>query len=121
MKTLAVIIDTNDADYITRIIDVDEEDLERFLPLIEKIKNFKPYTVEYEGRYTPSWSWSFSNNFPIGDCLRDDLGEKHPKELYDLSDEDYEDFIETFHLWGTDWGFHTIENIQEITLGNKLL
>ena len=119
MKTFLVTVDTNDADYVSEVVEVDEKDLERFLPLIEKIKNFKPYTVEHIGRF--STSWSFSNNFPIGDCLRDDLGEKHPKELYNLSDEDYEDFIETFHLWGTDWGFHTIENIQEITLGNKLL
>ena len=42
MKTLIITIDTNDADYITRVVKVDEEDLERFLPLIEKIKNFKP-------------------------------------------------------------------------------
>ena len=120
MKTLIITIDTNDADYITRVVKVDEEDLERFLPLIEKIKNFKPYTVEHDGIYGMA-SRRFSNNFPIDGCLRNDLGEKHPTELYNLSDEEYEDFIETFHLWGDDWGFHTIVLIQEITLGNKLL
>lgn len=120
MKTFLVTVDTNDADYISEVVEVDEKDLERFLPLIEKIKNFKPYTVEHKSVYGIT-SWKFSNNFPIGDCLRDDLGEKHPTELYDLNDTEYEDFIETFHLWGDDWGFHTIVSIQEITLGNRLL
>ena len=120
MKTLLVTVDTNDADYITEVVEVSEKDLERFLPLIEKIKNFKPYTVECEGRWG-NISWSFNNNFPTGECWRNDLGEKHPKELYNLSNEDYEDFVEIFQLWGSEWGFHTIVNIQEITLGNKFL
>lgn len=120
MKTLLVTVDTNDADYVNEVVEVDEKDLERFLPLIEKIKNFKPYSIEHEGKWD-NWSWNFHNNFPTGECLRGDLGEKHPKELYNLSDEDYEDFVEIFQLWGGEWGFHTIVSIQEITLGNKLL
>jgi len=112
MKTLLVTVDTNDADYVREIVEVDEETLEHFKPLIEKIKNFKPYCNE---------GWLHRYNFPFGECLREDLGEKHPMELYNLTEEECAYFIETFNLWGGEWGFHTIESIQEITLGEKIL
>lgn len=112
MKTLLVTVDTNDADYIREIVEIDEDTLEHFKPLIEKINNFKPYETE---------RWLHHHNFPVGDCLRKNLGEKHPMELYNLTEEEYEWFIDSFHLYGGEWGFHTIESIQEITLGEKIL
>ena len=112
MKTLLVTVDTNDADYVREIVEIDEDTLEHFKPLIEKIKNFKPYEVG---------GWLHRYNFPVGDCLREDLGEKHPMELYNLTEEEYGRFMYLFNLWGSDWGFHTIKSIQEITLGEIIL
>lgn len=118
MKTLLVTIDTNDADYIREIVEIDEDTLEHFKPLIEKIKNFQPYTGSPRDG---GCIWRFRNNFPVGDCLRKDLGEKHPMELYNITEEEYDYFVDAFYLWGGDWGFHTIVSIQEITLGEKIL
>lgn len=112
MKTLLVTIDTNDADYIREIVEIDEGTLEHFKPLIEKIKNFQPYINR---------NWRFHHNFPVGEILRKDLGEKDPMELYNLTEEEYDYFVDAFHLWGGEWGFHTIESIQEITLGERIL
>ena len=118
MKTLLVTVDTNDADYIREIIEIDEDTLEHFKPLIEKIKNFQPYT----SRSRPGGpEWRFSHNFSVGDCLREDLGEKHPIELYNITKEEYDYFVDVFNLYGGEWGFHTIVSIQEITLGEKIL
>lgn len=117
MKTLLVTVDTNDADYISEIVEIDEDTLEHFKPLIEKIRNFKPYI----GFSTSGSKFTHNSNFPYGDCLREDLGEKHPMELYNLTEEECAYFIETFSLYGGEWGFHTIESIQEITLGEKIL
>ena len=35
--------DHNDADFITQITPITQEQLDRYLPLIEAIKKFKPY------------------------------------------------------------------------------
>lgn len=112
MKHFYVEVDTNDADYIGKIVKVSEETSEHFKPLIEKIKKFKPYNT---GR------WKHNHNFPYGACIRVDLGEKHPMELYNLTEEEYEYFVDAFELRGGEWGFHTIEKIQEVTLGKTWL
>lgn len=117
MKYFYVEIDTNDADYIGNIVEVEDEYVEKFKPLIEKINQFKPYKATgYNGS-----TWNHTSNFPYGECLREDLGEKHPCELYNIDEETYEEFIETFNLYGGEWGFHTINKIQEVTLGERLL
>ena len=56
---IRITADTNDADYITSVNTISEEDLEKIKPLIEKIKNFKPYKV----KCNESW----------GDKKREDL------------------------------------------------
>lgn len=117
MKYFYVEVDTNDADYIGKIVEIEDESVEKFKPLIEKIKQFKPYKAAGLHDLT----WNHTCNFPHGECLREDLGEKHPCELYAINEETYEEFIETFCLYGGEWGFHTITKIQEITLGEKLL
>ena len=79
MKYVYVVVDTNDADYVGKIVKVSEETLEHFKPLIEKIKNFQPYN---------NGGWRHNHNFPFGECLREDLGEKHPMEMYNLTEEE---------------------------------
>ena len=80
MKHFYVEVNTNDADYIGKIVEVDDKVSEKFKPLIEKIKNFQPYNTGM---------WRHNHNFPYGECIREDLGEKHPCELYDIDEETY--------------------------------
>ena len=117
MKIFYVEVDTNDADYIGKIVEVKDESAEKFKSLIEKIKNFKPYV----GLSKSGSKFTHDCNFPYGECLRDDLGEQHPCELYNIDENTYEEFVETFELYGGEYGFHTIEKIQEITLGKAWL
>ncbi len=117
MKYFYVEVDTNDADYVGQIVEVEDEYIEKFKPLIEKINQFKPYKATgYNGSI-----WNHTYNFPYGECLREDLGAKSPCELYNIDEETYELFIKIFNLYGGEWGFHTITRIQEVTLGEKLL
>lgn len=117
MKTFYVEIDTNDADYIGQLVKVEDEIVEKWTTLIEKIKNFKPYTgIAYSGS-----NWNHTHNFPIGECCRRDLGEKYPEELYDITEEELKEFIKTFELYGGEFGFHTISRIIEVEIKNTLL
>ena len=117
MKTFYVEVDTNDADYVGKMVSVSDEKVEKWMPLIEKIKNFKPYigTAHY-GR-----PWNHTHNFPTGECCRYDLGEKDPCDLYDISEYELDEFIETFELYGGEYGFHTINKIVEIEFLDRLI
>jgi hypothetical protein len=53
--------------------------------------------------------------------VRTDLGEKSPCELYNISEEEMEAFQEAFWLWGNEYGFHTITQIVEVNISNKLI
>ena len=117
MKTFYVEIDTNDADYIGQLVEVEDEVVEKWTPFIERIKNFKSYTgTAYSGS-----KWNHTHNFPIGECCRYDLGEKDPEELYNITEEELEEFREVFNLYGGEWGFHTIISIVEVEIKNTLL
>lgn len=117
MKTFYVEIDTNDADYIGQLVKVEDKVVEKWMPLIKKIKNFKPYTgTAYSGT-----TWNHTSNFPIGECCRYDLGEKDPMELYGITEEELEAFCEAFNLYGDEYGFHTINEIAEIEIKNIIL
>jgi hypothetical protein len=117
MKTFFVEVDTNDADYVGRLVEVSNEDAEKWMPLIEKIKNFKPYS----GVSKHGIVWEHHHNFPFGVYVRTDLGEKSPCELYNISEEEMEAFQEAFWLWGGEYGFHSITKIVEVKLINKLI
>lgn len=117
MKTFFVEVDTNDADYIGKIVSVSDEKVEKWMPLIEKIKNFKPYT----GTTDSGREWNHTHNFPVGECCRYDLGGMDPCDLYDISEDELDEFIETFELYGGEWGFHTITKIVEIEIKDRLI
>ena len=117
MRTFYVVVDTNDADYVGKMVSVSDENIEKWMPLIEKIKNFKPYT----GTTDSGREWKHSSNFPIGECCREDLGEKDPCELYDITEDELDEFIEVFELYGGEYGFHTIVSISEVEIKNRLL
>lgn len=117
MRTFFVEVDTNDADYIGKLVHVSDEKVEKWMPLIEKIKNFKPYT----GTAASGSTWNHSSNFPVGDCCRYDLGEMNPCELYDITEEELYEFRDTFELFAGEYGFHTISRIVEVEIKNSLL
>ena len=117
MKTFYVEVDTNDADYVGRLVEVSDEDAEKWMPLIKKIQAFKPYS----GVSKHGMVWEHHHNFPFGEYVRTDLGEKSPCELYDISEEEMEAFQEAFWLWGGEYGFHTITQIVEVNITNKLI
>lgn len=116
MRTFYVEVDTNDADYIGKFVSVDDEKVEKWMPLIEKIKNFESYRVTHFGV-----TYVHSHNFPLTECCRADLGEKDPCELYDITEDELDEFIETFELYGDEGDFHTIHKIVEIEVKNRLI
>lgn len=117
MKTFYVEVDTNDADYIGKLVNVSDTIFEKFRPLIEKINNFKPY----KGISESGMEWTHYSNFPYGECCRCDLGEKTPEELYHITEEELNEFVDAFHLYGDEYGFHTITRIAEIEIKNIVL
>jgi len=102
-------VDTNDADYDTKISSITKEELESIRPIIAAIKNFKPYKVNVK-----SIDWTHDHNWAYGELLREDLGEKKPEEIY--SDLDFE--TDAMYLFkdllpgGSEYGFHSIKNIE---------
>jgi hypothetical protein len=101
---ISVKVDTNDADFVTLNSKISEEELEIIKPLISAIKNFKPYTTSTSALGT------HRNNYPYGDCCRQDLGEKTPQEIYNFEEKVFEMF-EDFCPHGGDFGFRTVESI----------
>ncbi len=104
---ITIVVDTNDADYSTQISKISKKHLDLIKPLIEQIKNFKPYLVPV------SWctfGYVHNNNYSVGDCFREDLGEKSPRELYKATEEEFELF-EEFLPWG-EYGFHSIVSVE---------
>ena len=93
--------DTNDADYVTSINTISEEDLNTIKPLIEAIKNFKPYKRS---------EWTHSHNFPYSEYTREDLGEKPARELYNEFSSEVFGMFEDIVPYG-EYGIHTIESI----------
>lgn len=117
MRSFYIEVDTNDADYIGKLVSVSDENIEKWLPLIEKIRNFKPY----KGTADSGTTWNHTSNFPIGECCRYDLGEMDPCELYDITEYELKEFQKTFELYGGEYGFHTITTITEVTKVNTIL
>lgn len=126
---LVVRCDYNDADFITKFTPVTEEEIARFLPLIEAIKKFKPYTGQSDPKQHPgsTSTHSFDHNWGTGEYgYRDDLGQKSIVELY-KSDEISEDLIQEFDETyvpnpgdAGGFGVHTIVEIFVVKLDRKL-
>jgi len=88
---LVIVGDTNDGDYTTIISDITKEKLLRMVPVIEAIRNFKPYEVKHKsGRML-----THTHNWPNGEYSREDLGEKTIEEIYsDINPDLLEEFQE---------------------------
>ena len=105
---ITIIVDTNDADFATAVNEISNKELEKLRFLFDAIKKFKPYKNKgHQHHY----------NFPVGECLREDLGEKPPQELYDIDDDLFELFSEYCPF--NEYGFHTIESVEICPLRMK--
>ena len=111
MMNIAVTVDPNDADYITQILEISKAELDKIRPLIEAIKNFKPYKSEYKGYGGATCNYTHHCNYPYGDCVREDLGEKSPREIYPDIDDEVFDAFECFVPY-TEYGFHTVHKVE---------
>ena len=116
MRTFYVEVDTNDGDLIGYLVNVSDEDVERWSPLIEKIRAFEPYRVNHFGV-----TRVHRHNFPLHECRRAEWGEKDPCEMYNITDEELEDFLFAFRIRGGENGFHTITQIVEVKMLNRLV
>jgi hypothetical protein len=115
-KYLVITADTNDGDYVTEKHLVTDETLESLKPAIEAVKNFKPYTVrKFE------IDWTHNHNFPTGECCREDLGEKSPKEYYVgggfLTEDQFLDFEELVPY--AEYGIHTIKTVEILNVSEE--
>ncbi len=102
---IAVTVDTNDADYNTKVSFISESLLAELEPLIRAIKKKGP-----------------RQNYLVGDCCRRDLGEKPPTEMYPEFSERLHDKFRDLCPY-IEGGFHTIESItvSPVTATRKLL
>lgn len=111
-KYLIIVADTNDGDYITKISEITDKNLESIKPVIKAINKFKPY----EGK-SDSMTHTHHHNFSIGEIYRNDLGEKSPKELYVNTGKCYEHALEMFtddYIPYGENGIHSIVTIDII-------
>lgn len=112
-RLFLVVCDYNDADYSSGIVEIEEEDFQKFLPLLKAINDFQPYISKHGAQYN-NWEGN-----------RPDLGEKTAEEVYSQFPPGLiEEFREKFLCIPNPVAeyvrdFHTIVNIQEITLGKQ--
>lgn len=113
-KYILIKADTNDADYITSCSIITDEEIEEILPVIEAIKNFKPY----KGVSKRGSEWVHDSNYPKYENCRSDLGEKNSFELYGHIP-GYDSFDELVPIG--QYGIHSIESIEIIQILDILL
>jgi|WetSurMetagenome_2_1015567.scaffolds.fasta_scaffold1651653_1 hypothetical protein len=115
MKHILIIkADTNDADYVHTIQEITLDGVKTIAPIAEAIKNFQPYKSNLSGL-----DWTHRSNWPVGDCLRDDLGEKSPAEIYAgvLNEDQIELFMDLIPYG--EHGIHTIKSIKILAVENE--
>lgn len=113
---LLLVADYNDADYIEHVVEITEEQFNKFKPLIDAIENFQPYIRHHSFGGIDCHNWE-SN--------RQDLGELTLYEKYSQFTEDYiDEFIEVFFsgmpnlvediFENSITGFHTIVKLENL-------
>lgn len=111
---LIVTADQNDGDYVTEITKITAKQLEKIMPVIEAVKNFKPYKV---GGFTHGHNWPKGEDLP-----REDLGEKFPEEIYSDIDPKLIELFNDMVPCGQ-YSVHSIESIEliEVSKVTRLL
>ena len=109
--TIEIKVDFGDGDELSKSTEIDEKELDKIKPIIEKIKNFKPYKVIAKNRlsHLPNQKeyeeYTHENNYPAHVLMYDghnDENEKSHAELYDENwepDVKYYDRSEAFELF----------------------
>ena len=112
--------DTNDADYISTFESITDEQLEVIRPMIQAIKDFKPYKSTYKNKWEPDKEYEriHAHNFSNGECYREDLGEKSIEELYG-SVPGFHQFLDMVPYG--EYGIHTIESIKIVEVIEDLI
>jgi hypothetical protein len=112
-KYLIIVADTNDGDYVTSKNEITDEQIELIKPVIEAIKNFKPYI----GTQPDYWNHLHGHNYTTQECTRLDLGELSAKSLYGN--------LEGFELFDEfcpfdEYGIHTIESVTILVVEEEI-
>ena len=109
---LIIEADTNDADYVSAVNEVNKETIEKLYPVFDAIKAFKPYETKTDGKIDGEieMDWTHDSNWPVGDALRPDLGEKSPQEIYPNLTPKQVEMFNDLCPYG-EYGFHTITKI----------
>ena len=109
-QEIQITVDSKKNKYNYKTSHITEEDLNKIMPLIKKIKKFKEYT----GVITPEYMEEvivFKSNYPNGDCSpREDMGEKTKKEIYPTISNEIFELFESF-CPELDHGFHIVKSI----------
>lgn len=112
MMKLFIVADYNDADYSKDLIEISEEEFDKFKPLINAINNFEPYVCHHEYGGIAYHNW---------ESPREDLGELSLYETYpqfskELIDEFNEKFLGGLNNPESDYGgtFHTIVQLRNV-------
>lgn len=115
-KYLVVTVDTNDADYNTKQTEIDDVIIEKLKPLFAAIKDFK----KYKAKTGSGMDWTHCNNYPYGECARDDLGEKSGMEYYSpIVGQEICDLFESNFAPHCEYGFHTVESVKFIVVESE--
>lgn len=125
-RSFIVMTDSNDADYITDVVTVDDATVEKFMPIIEAIRDFNKSDEHKLSNQTRNWSDMTPFTGRGKTC-----SEVYPQFTEEYLNEFFEEFlIGTTPNWlnGEDVcgpkmidSFHTIALIQEIELKDKLI
>ena len=112
-KYLIITADSNDGDYLTSKHEITDEELELIKPVVEAIKNFKPYKVITRN----NTKWNHCHNYPNNECCREDLGEKTTSELYG--------HLKGYNLFNdlipyNEFGIHTIESVEFLVVQDEI-
>lgn len=114
--------DTNDADYASNFEEIeDDETYNAIVKVAKAVKSFKPYKG-LKMDWTENSYWTHNHNWPSGEYVRTDLGEKTPEQLYVetglITEEEMENFSEI-----VPHDIHTIEEIRivEVSKDTKLV
>jgi len=70
--------DAHDKDYVAKLSDVKENQISLFERVADAIREFKPYV----GTKPDYWIHKHEHNWPTGEIIQEEFGEKTPKERY---------------------------------------
>lgn len=97
---IEITVDTNDADYNTKVSTISEEDLDKIKSLIDEIK-----------KQTQKNKWV--HNYPNGEYC-----DETPQDIYPNISEEIHELFNDYCPY-CEYGFHTIESIYIYPLFNK--